>query len=405
MLKIFFYFIIILLCTCNINAWSLLAQKEKIRAFEFLDNMQASNKCLGSEYSVVDMGEYRGGFASQFQLAASQWLMAISTHNYKVPVLIIGHLLGYTDGTQCDYIKNDWTCLFQQPSPCSDKLLNNGKRIDWKYRNVDESMVPIEFAHMGLPWWWGLIQLYMFRFQKPVQSYINLEIANMDNGKSFLSGIPTAGVHVRHGDKSSDGFKDIELESEMVAISHSPECVANHVVIDSNKVEKKNSLEEEFTKIKCLTKLSTDSFDKLKNTKDKIIVYNYENTEYTPLRLFVASDDPHVLESAKKLGHLVDKQGVSQQTAHIGMAKALISNPNLGYNASLEIITDIYFLSQCSTLVGIAASQIFRMAVAMSNASGILSYAVAMDSSQLPKIKQMSEKYHLPLPETFENPY
>jgi hypothetical protein len=81
----------------------------------------------------------------------------------------------------------------------------------------------------------------------------------------------------------------------------------------------------------------------------------------------------------------------------------VLGHPELGYNASLEIITDIYFLSHCSTLVGIAASQIFRMSVGMSDARGILSYVAAMDYSQLGKILQMSAKYHLPVPEKFDH--
>jgi hypothetical protein len=52
------------------------------------------------------------------------------------------------------------------------------------------------------------------------------------------------------------------------------------------------------------------------------------------------------------------------------MANVLIKNNDMGYNASLEIITDMYFLSQCTTLVGIAASQVFRTAVGISNATG-----------------------------------
>lgn len=34
------------------------------------------------------------------------------------------------------------------------------------------------------------------------------------------------------------------------------------------------------------------------------------------------------------------------------MLKTLLAHPELGYNASLEIISDIFFLSQCSTLLG-----------------------------------------------------
>jgi len=66
-------------------------------------------------------------------------------------------------------------------------------------------------------------------------------------------------------------------------------------------------------------------------------------------------------------------------------------------------ITDIYFLSRCTTLVGIAASQVFRVAVGISNATGLLRAAITMDHDQTPRIKRMSEKFGLPFPETFIN--
>ena len=71
----------------------------------------------------------------------------------------------------------------------------------------------------------------------------------------------------------------------------------------------------------------------------------------------------------------------------------------------LSQITDIYFLSRCSTLVGIAASQVFRMAVGISNSTGRLrGDAMIMDFDQMHKIIHMSNKYHIPLPEKFMNP-
>lgn len=56
-----------------------------------------------------------------------------------------------------------------------------------------------------------------------------------------------------------------------------------------------------------------------------------------------------------------------------GMLKTLLKHPEIAHQATLEIIADIYFLSQCSTLIGISASQVFRMAVAMSNVTGVFS--------------------------------
>ena len=64
-------------------------------------------------------------------------------------------------------------------------------------------------------------------------------------------------------------------------------------------------------------------------------------------------------------------------------------------------ITDIYFLSRCTTLVGIAASQVFRVAVGISNATGLLRAAIVMDHDQTGRIKRMSEKFGLPFPEVF----
>ena len=44
------------------------------------------------------------------------------------------------------------------------------------------------------------------------------------------------------------------------------------------------------------------------------------------------------------------------------------------------------------------------MAVDMSNASGILEHAVAIDYSNLGRIKGMSVKWGLPVPEDFQKP-
>lgn len=83
------------------------------------------------------------------------------------------------------------------------------------------------------------------------------------------------------------------------------------------------------------------------------------------------------------------------------MLKTLLKHPEIAHQATLEIIADIYFLSQCSTLVGISASQVFRMAVAMANATGTLHFAAALDGDQIRRVQQLSVKYDVPFPETF----
>jgi hypothetical protein len=86
------------------------------------------------------------------------------------------------------------------------------------------------------------------------------------------------------------------------------------------------------------------------------------------------------------------------------MLNTLLKNPEIGYNATLEIIRDITLLSRCSTLIGISASQIFRMAYGISLAQNTLITGVAMDYNQLNKVKSMSNKYGLPLVENFKKP-
>lgn len=373
------------LCSCS---------SDQERAFEMLDRMQTPENCTGAKYTVVDMG-CGGGFAAHFQLAASEWLKVTRHFDFKIPVLIIGHIRGYTYGKECENVNkgtiqnrlpiflgyfhrmSDWTCFFLPMSSCQETLLATGIRVPPGWHTINESVVPTEFQHRGLSWWWGIIQARMFRLQPAVQEYITLQSKHMDDGKGFPYGFPVAGLHVRHGDKSSDGFRLHSFEAEMVVIRKSPECLVTPLGVCKNADDPSSTV-------------SADPNEGTATGKE--------------LRIFVASDNGAVLEAAKKLGHLVDSSGISQQTGEGGMFKYLLSHPELGYNASLEIIADIHFLAHCSTLVGIAASQVFRMAVGISNATGTLKHVTAMDYNQLPRIQQMSAKYDLPLPETFAPP-
>lgn len=120
-----------------------------------------------------------------------------------------------------------------------------------------------------------------------------------------------------------------------------------------------------------------------------------------PLAIYVASDDASVLHTASKHGYFTDATGVSQQTASNGMFKTLASHHEFGFNATMEIITDIYFLAHSSTLLGMAASQVFRTAVALSNVTNTLHHAKATDMNQIGRIKMLSLKYDVPFVENF----
>lgn len=333
-------------------------------AMSFLNNMmQPESGCKGLKYAVVDMG-CGGGFAAHFQLAASDWLRKAAGLNYTVPVIIVGSIRGYSQGPECAKVKSDWTCYFHPMSSCQEELIATGTRItNVPEIDISDNSIPNAFRHLGLPFWWGVVQFRMFRVQNNVLEHIKHQAMYMGNNQHFPFYQSIAGLHVRHGDKKIDGFKDHSFESEIIAIKRSPDCVSAEGKSPCDNVER----------------------------------------GYSPgkLPIFVASDDGNVLKSAIKLGYLADDAGISQQTNSAGMYTSLMSHPEWGFNASIEIITDVFFLSQCSTLVGIAASQVFRMSVDISNATGRLKYAVAMDYNQLPKIQRMSIKYGLPMPETF----
>ena len=69
----------------------------------------------------------------------------------------------------------------------------------------------------------------------------------------------------------------------------------------------------------------------------------------------------------------------------------------------LYLLRKIYYLRMMYT-IGTAASQVFRMAVGMSVATGTLTYAVAVDFQDLTRIIKMSWMYRLIVPEPFHSP-
>ena len=345
----------------------------------------SSGNCSGIEFVISDMGT-GGGFAAHMQLAASEWMRAFKLVKFEKPVLIMGHIWRYSEGRECKKSGYDWTCFFQPMSRCQSELLKSGKQIQVQTQSVelDDKLVPKRFREDGLWPWWGAIQAYMFHrmqprvlayvkersikakfpYLQPVPLYDGFNIHALFNGSMG----PVAGLHVRHGDKSSDGFKHHSLSSQAAHVAKSNECLK-----DTNH-----------SSGGCIV---TDSQGK-----------------FSTIPVFVASDDPSVVKAAEQASYTTLHSSLSLQTADRGMFAELGSHPELGFNASLEIIADIYLLSRCSTLIGIASSQVFRMAADLSRAADRLHYLVAMDFDQLPRMHSMSRKYHLPTPERFDAP-
>jgi hypothetical protein len=265
-------------------------------------------------------------------------------------------------------------------------------------------------------------------------AHIQRQAHEMHAQRGFPFSLPTAGMHVRHGDKHIDGFIEHSLNEELEMVRSSPDCVIRNDqgdcfvsvnisdyhytatvlsrVIQGHAVLLKLEDISKFNHSTDNKEISVDVRPVLHALKQQAMHANITEENHSnhslllqsyviPLSIFVASDDLAVIRSAEKRGFLVDSAGISQQTAITGMLTTLLAHPELGFNATLEIVSDIFFLSQCSTLLGTASSQVFRIAVALSNVTGTLHEARISDKHQVERVKQLSRKYAVPFPENF----
>jgi hypothetical protein len=408
-----------------------------VSAFSLLNKVQNPANCSSPNvrYAVVRCG-HKAGFASQYQLTAISWLKVLALLDYSVPVLIVGRLQGYTDGKDCDHVHNDWTCYFLPMSACQRELLASGSsRVEVSAEQIrdmkiDEShLIPAAFREKGMAWWWGVVQAYMLRVQPNVQAYIREQMQWMatqrlinpnlnsnpnsnpnphtnttpaatgfplgaDPVESMSVSVSVAGLHIRHGDKGIDGFRSHTLEAQLLAAQRSSECLSPvQLVRDSCAVKGAIASSGSAEAAAATTATGVAGIAPTAPATSA-------GSASKSMKIFVASDDKQVLAAARSKGFLVTRGGVSQETADRGMAATLQGRPNMSHNASLEILADIYFLSRCTTLVGTASSQVFRVAVGVSTALGLLQSAIVMDYDQLPKIRRWTTSF-LPLPEAF----
>lgn len=191
-------------------------------AINFINAVQQPENCTGLEYIAIDIG-INGGFAAQFQLAGKEWMHMFAAHNFSVPVLIQGKIIGYSDNKVCDHVQRQWLCYFQPMSECETVLRKTGKQI-WLNLPRRHSPVPDQFAKYGEAFWWGVVQFKMFQLQPIVVEHIHAQAALMNNRTGFPFGLPLAGLHVRHGDKKIDGFKEHSMDEELSFLRKSPDC-------------------------------------------------------------------------------------------------------------------------------------------------------------------------------------
>jgi hypothetical protein len=197
------------------------------KGFKFLDSILNPSNCekvealKGLPYMIVDIG-IPGGFASQFQLAASIWMRTLAETNFSIPILVRGPLTGYSEGKECEKYDFSWNCYFLSTSRCEKEILKSGFLIKATNRSLsNEESIPPAFQIYDFSVWWAIIQSYLFRLQPYIEQYIlkTTTYQKMTNGRIFPYGLPLAGIHVRHGDKQVDRWYTFSLQEELNALS------------------------------------------------------------------------------------------------------------------------------------------------------------------------------------------
>lgn len=427
------------------------------KAVHFISLIQQS--CARKEYILIRSG-INGGFSAQFQLLASKFMVALASGNFEIPVLITGPLNGYSNAAECKHYDNQWTCYFSPSSPCHSDLLGTGKEIASTKRSFEDS-IPQEFRALGYTFWWGAIQHYLFQFQPYIINFIREKEKHLSSvhWKGIPVGIPIVGIHARRGDKKYDGFSSHSLNDEMSLLRNSSLCkvqneagdcflpinfrsngspllsgmhnypltvlreaIHGHTVIirksfvnEVNFSRSISSNQKVDPHVLLRAYHARNRFESLRDSNQTLSTsrqkelqgaFRVLDEEFVfPLPIFVASDDRSVLEIAKQRGLFTGSEGVSQQVVErTGMLHSLLKNSSISFNAAKEIVFDLHQLSKCQVLIGSASSQVFRIAVALSNTSRHLIFAKVIDSSSdLERVVFMSQKYHIPFPEHFDN--
>lgn len=126
-----------------------------------------------------------------------------------------------------------------------------------------------------------------------------------------------------------------------------------------------------------------------------------------PVQVFVVSDDTRVIQAAQSTYHLLTfASGFSQSADTMGTSQKLRRKSAMAHEehpvrATLEILRDVYYLSRCSTIIGTASSQVYRMAVAVANATATLQDAIILDGDELDHVRAGVEAMYFPFPEEF----
>jgi hypothetical protein len=309
----------------------------------------------------IDIG-HGGGFASKFQFFSAK---AMSEFRRGRQVRLIGHFGAYSGHDICKvaignaaFNVSSFTCYFE--SERSDVLCSQAANA----RATQAQLHRLASADSGLLY--RAVQQYFFRPSNRTMAAFYARAKDiafpLDEDNPHISKMA---MHVRRGDKLVDKHKFRSTEAyERAAKQWLMQSVVN-ITHDQH----------------CIIYVASDSASPLRE-----IQQFFRNSSFSRCEVVGANTVTQKLSSdSTDMAHIL--QGVSNHVKH---------------DAMLDILFDIYMLSQTRIIIGIVSSQISRLAAGLQRADALA--PIAMDFENLSTIKRMSTKWGIPVMQDWEPP-
>ena len=292
-----------------------------------------------SDINAINVGVLgSGGFGSMFQKSA-QTLFHYFQSGTKFPVQLLGEYRKYSDVHVCTENKPAGllNCFFQ------DLVIDQNSSSPFTDCNIYDPGIEFRGFNWDSPWWWGVIQSYMFR---PNSLLTNAFLIKTGLKEKMIFDFS---VHIRIG-----GKKERPKQFLKRGVQFEVETYLNSTLLLIEKCRKVNRL----------------------------------------FNIYIASDSPEARPFITKwatvhnqiLNVFIQDEGTTQKHAAGGREAFRKVDSDLDrLNLSFEILTDIWFCSRSNVFIGICMSQLARMIVGIGMSNGLMSTAVAMDPEMIQK--------------------
>jgi hypothetical protein len=311
----------------------------------------------------IDIG-LGGGFASKFQLMSAT---AMSEFRRGRQVRLVGHFGAYSRHDICKeaignaaFNVSSFTCYFEPER--SDVLCSQTANA----RATQAQLHRLASADSGLLY--RAVQQYFYRPNNRTMAafYARAKDIAFPLDEEGNPNISKMGMHVRRGDKLVDTFnKFISTEAyERAAEQWLMQSVVN-ITHDQH----------------CIIYVASDSASPLRE-----IQQFFRNSSFSRCEVMGANTVTQKLSSdTTEMAHILG--GVRNDVKH---------------DAMLDILFDIYMLSQTRIIIGIVSSQISRLAAGLQRADALA--PIAMDFENLAAIEGKSTELGIPVMEGWEPP-